>query len=203
MAFGDRRRAKVAAHQAELDQEQAAFVTDVLGAIDGTAPLADVPVAVKPGERALLVLRGAGLFEPLAAGGRWEGQSRGLSTPVPDLPRVRFRVGQARGHYVRSPETPTVLDRGDVTITDHRVVFQGAKQGREWDFARLIGFAHDDRRGATAIQVSNRQKVSGIVYAGIDLMHVHLALEVGAAMARGHEADAVGELRALLPAQLP
>jgi hypothetical protein len=45
--------------------------------------------------------------------------------------------------------------------------------------------------------------VSGIVFAGIDVMHVHLALVVGAAMAHGHEVDAVGELRALLPAQLP
>jgi hypothetical protein len=199
MAFGDRRRAKEAAHQAELARERAAVVTQLLGALDGGAPLTNAPLAIKGGERPLYVIHGAGLFEPLSAGGRWEGRSAGFSVPVPDLPNVRFRVGKTRGHYVRSPETPTVIDRGDVTITDRRVVFQGRKQVREWAWNKLLGVAHDDKRCATAILVTNREKVSGITYEGVEPAHVHLALEVAAAIAEGDEADAVSELRGLLP----
>jgi hypothetical protein len=198
VAFGDRKRAKEAEHQAEVEREQQALLEQLLGAIDGGAPLANVPLATKGAERPLFVVHDAGLFEPLSAGGRWEGRSAGFSVPIPDLPHTRFRVGKTRGHYVRSPETPTVIDKGDVTITDRRVVFQGRKQVREWAWNKLLGLTHDDKRCATAILVTNREKVSGITYEGVEPAHVHLALEVAAAIADGHEADAVSELRGLL-----
>jgi hypothetical protein len=51
-----------------------------------------------------------------------------------------------------------------VTITDRRVVFQGPKQTREWDFSKLVGYEHFDHPAWTAIQVSNRQKTSGVLY---------------------------------------
>jgi hypothetical protein len=44
------------------------------------------------------------------------------------------------------------------------VVFQGTKQAREWDYAKLLGYQHDPAEPWTAIQVSNRQKVAGILY---------------------------------------
>jgi hypothetical protein len=202
MAFGDRRRAKDAQHQAELDQLQAAFVTGLLERLDRTATIDDVPLALKSGERALLVIRGAGLFEPRSQGGQWKGGSHGISIPIGNS-RYRYRVGRTRGHYVRSPDVPTVIDRGDVTITDRRVVFQGGKQVREWAWGKLIGFTHDDKQCTTAIQVANRQKVSGIVYTNVDPDRVHLVFEVASEVGQDNEGEAVADLRAMLPSAEP
>jgi hypothetical protein len=112
---------------------------------------------------------------------------------------MRLRLGASKGHYVRAPDEETIIDRGDATITDRRVVFQGPKQLREWDMAQLVGFSHDEHQSMTAIQVSNRQKVSGLVYKGMDNTAVHLALDVAAAVAEGRESDVVAELRSMLP----
>jgi len=198
VGFGDRHRAKQLAHQAELDEHRRAYLSALLAEIAGHATPPDLPLGVKPGERALYVMRRVGLFEPRSAGGHWVGRSTGVSVPIGDT-RMRLRVGRSKGHYVHAPEEPTIIDTGDATITDRRIVFQGAKQVREWPLAKLLGFTHDEHRCATAIQVSNRQKVSGLVYTGIDPEHVHLAMAVAAAIADGHEADAVAELRAMLP----
>ncbi len=76
---------------------------------------------------------------------------------------VRYHVGQTRGHHEAGAEQPTVIDTGTASITDQRVVFQGAKQTREWAFSKLLGYQHFDSPPWTAIQVSNRQKTSGIL----------------------------------------
>jgi hypothetical protein len=44
------------------------------------------------------------------------------------------------------------------------LIFQGGKQTRECDFAKLIGFVHDDNEGSTTFSVSNRQKPTTIHY---------------------------------------
>jgi hypothetical protein len=164
-------------------------VTALLAQIGGHATPPDLPLAVKPGERALDVMRRVGLFEPL--GWRplgWAFHRR--QCPDRRHPQVASRR-PVKGPLRPRPEEPTVIDTGDATITDRRIVFQGSKQVREWRLAELLGFTYDDHRCATAIQVSNRQKVSGLAYQGIDLEHVHLAMAVAAAIAEGHEAVAV------------
>jgi len=145
------------------------------------------------------VLSGAGPFEPRTAGGPWVDGSKGLSIPLPDT-RMRVRVGRTKGRYVRAPEEPTVIDRGTATITDRRAIFGGARQVREWQWAKLVGVIHDPARCATAIQVSNRQNVSGITYKGGDPEQVHLAFDVATALAEGRDEKVLAELRAMLPA---
>ena len=175
-----------------------AYVESLVGIIDGTAQPPDVAAGLKQGERPLLVLEGAGLFEPRSAGGHWVGGSKGLSVPIPDT-RMRLRVGRSRGHYVRAPEQPTVIDTGTATITDRRAIFAGARQVREWQWAKLVGVVHDPARCATAIQVSNRQKVSGIIYKGGDPEQVHLAFDVATALAEGNDDEVLADLRGMLP----
>jgi hypothetical protein len=53
---------------------------------------------------------------------------------------------------------------GSATITDRRVVFQSDTQAREWAFAKLLRYQHDPQHPITYMQVSNRQKVSGVGY---------------------------------------
>jgi hypothetical protein len=98
---------------------------------------------------------------------------------------VRWHVGGTRGHTVQGEERPTPIDSGTVTITDQRVVFQGAKQAREWDYTKLLGYQHDPRLPWTAIQVSNRQKVSGVLYDNEHAEEFHFRLAL--ALAHYHQ----------------
>jgi hypothetical protein len=105
-------------------------------------------------------------------------------------------VGKSAGTFVQGAETPTVIDTGSVSITTQRVVFQGGKYTREWDFSKLIGVIHYSDHPATAIQVSNREKTSGIVYAGVDSPEpLRLAMTVAIAIFQGQTEETLKELR--------
>jgi hypothetical protein len=77
---------------------------------------------------------------------------------------IRYHVGGTRGTSVQGDDETKLIDTGTATITDQRIVFQGQKQAREWAFSKLLGYEHDQHSPWTPIQVSNRQKVSGIRY---------------------------------------
>lgn len=64
----------------------------------------------------------------------------------------------------RSHHSEQAIETGTVTISNQRVVFQGSQQAREWTFSKLLGSQHNQDAPWTAIQVSNRQKVSGFLY---------------------------------------
>lgn len=117
---------------------------------------------LKKGEVPYLVISGCLLIEPRRAPGHFEGGHQGASFRV--AKGVTYRVGGSRGTYVPGPESPTPIDQGDALISNKRVVFRGAKQTREWLFDKLLGYDHDERDGWTALQVSNRQKTSGVLY---------------------------------------
>jgi hypothetical protein len=134
-------------------------------------------LVAKPNERIFLFVQGAGLVESRRGPGTWQGRSQGFSFPIGDT-GVRYRVGGTRGHYVPGNETPTAIDTGVVTITDQRVVFQGPKQTREWNFSKLVGYEHYDSPAWTALQVSNRQKTSGILYGNEQAELVQFRIEL-------------------------
>ena len=123
---------------------------------------ARIPLELREGERVYYIAVGVSLIEPRRLPSHWEGGYSGFSFPV--ARGVRWHVGGTRGHVVPGAEVPTPIDSGTATITDQRVVFQGTKQVREWDYAKLLGYQHDPAQPWTAIQVSNRQKVAGILY---------------------------------------
>jgi hypothetical protein len=153
----------------------------------------DWPLVLKSGERIVLAMQGAGLFEPRRLPGHWDGRSAGVSVPVVDGIRVRF--GKSAGTYVQGDETPTVIDQGDASITTQRIVFQGGKYTREWDYSKLIGLMHYVGHPMTAIQVSNRQKTSGLVYPGANLEVIRLRFTVALAIYHGEAEDIGQQLR--------
>jgi len=116
---------------------------------------------LKRGERAYLTISSCGLVEPRRAVGQYTGGYSGFSFRV--TKGVRYHVGGSRGYYTPGPESPTMIDEGEVLISNLRVVFRGPKQSREWSFPKLLGVTHYPD-GWTALQVSNRQKASGIAY---------------------------------------
>jgi hypothetical protein len=135
-------------------------MTDTAATFRGTTEGASLQL--HDGERVYHVLHGAALIEPRRERGHYEGGYSGFSFRV--AKGVRYHVGGTRGTYVQGAEVPTPIDTGTVTITNRRVVFEGSKQAREWDYSKLLG--HEDHTEApwTALPVSNRQKVSGFLY---------------------------------------
>src|SRR5579859_6504495 len=117
----------------------------LLDVAEGEGGVADPPIALKKGERGLLVVNGAGLFESRRGPGQFVGRSQGVSIPLGHS-GVRYRVGQSRGHYVQGTEEPTVIDSGTVVVTNQRVVFVGANRTTEWAYAKLISMQHYERR---------------------------------------------------------
>jgi Protein of unknown function (DUF2510) len=193
--FGRKRRAqKEAAAKTEANAELRAALVDLIGIAEGeTRDPQDWPLVLKPGERLVYVMSGGGLFEPRRESGHWTGRSAGFSVPVTD--GIRFRVGKSAGTYVQGQEKPTIIDTGGISFTTQRVVFQGGKYTREWQFSKLIGIVHDTAQASTAIQVSNREKTSGIVYTGLSPDLVRLKLAVAVAIFNGEAAEAASELR--------
>jgi hypothetical protein len=137
-------------------------------------------MVLKPAERVFWVLRGASLIESRHAPGHYQGGSQGFSFHV--MKGVTYRVGANRGTFTEGPETPSVIDVGNVVITSKRAVFLGQKETREWSFDKLIGVTDQTEASWTALSVSNRQKTSGFGY-GEDVaeetqFRLHLALAI-------------------------
>jgi hypothetical protein len=104
------------------------------------------PLVMRRHERLVSTIQECGLFEPRRGAGHWQGGSAGVSVPT-GISGVRLRFGKTRGTYVEGEEKPTVIDTGNASITTERVVFQGGKYTREWEFSKLIGIVHyTDRR---------------------------------------------------------
>jgi hypothetical protein len=120
---------------------------------------------LKAGEAVFATVSSAALIEERRGAGHYTGASSGVSVPIGSIGghSVRYHVGATRGHYVQAPPVPTAIDHGTVFVTNQRVVFEGGRQTRECDFAKLIGFQHTDN-GETVFSVSNRQKATVIHY---------------------------------------
>jgi hypothetical protein len=156
----------------------------------------NLPLVLKRNERAFFTLNGAGLVESRRGAGHYVGGYSGFSFRI--AKGVRYHIGGTRGHYEAGSEQPTVIDTGTATITDVRVVFQGAKQTREWAFTKLLGYQHFDAPPWTAIQVSNRQKTSGVLCDATTAGNFQFRL----ALALAHYRDAVPAFVAQLEAQV-
>lgn len=131
---------------------------------------------LKPGERTYLIAQGAVLIEPRTGLGQFRGGSQGVSFRI--AKGVSYRVGQSRGTYEPGPTRPTPIDSGAALISSQRVIFRGPMHSREWLYKNLVGLDHSSDGFWTALQVSNRQRVSGIGYGSehADLVRFRLQL---------------------------
>ena len=173
-----------------VDEFYAWSIARVRSIADGTAPSTDSSVALKANERAVYCLDGVGLVESRRGPGKWQGGTQGVSVHVPGTKSMRYRVGSTRGTYVSGEEKPTIIDQGSFTVTTTRAVFVGAKQTREWAWAKLIGF-HDDDPSWIGIAVSNRQKVSGVSYPTDQAVALTMAIQAASATANGTAAQMI------------
>src|SRR4051794_33200123 len=119
-------------------------------------------IVLKNNEHVFLYLPTVSLVDVQRGPGHYQGGYSGFSFRVTQ--GVRYHVGGSRGTYIQGAEQLKVTDEGAVTVTDQRVVFTGARNAREWAFAKLVSVEHDDQRPITMIGVSTRQKISGLIY---------------------------------------
>ncbi|MFL6136555.1 MAG: hypothetical protein ACJ74O_02000 [Frankiaceae bacterium] len=119
-------------------------------------------VVLKRGESAYFELPAVSLVEVQRGPGQYVGGYSGFSFRI--AKGIRYSVGASRGSYVPGPEQHKVTDQGAVTITNRRVILQGSRNSREWAFSKMLGVQHDASRPFTLMHVSNRQKVSGLLY---------------------------------------
>ena len=175
------------------DDELSSFI-EAAKAFDGFEPSLASGFVLKAGERPFLLIRDAALIEPRATPGHWKGASQGVSFRV--AKGVRYRVGQSRGTFVPGPASPTPIDTGDALLTGRRLLFRGPKATREWLFDKMIGYAHSEDSTWTSVQVSNRQKTSGIAYGAENAQEFHFRLELALAVWRGDRGPLVAALEA-------
>ena len=135
-----------------------------------------VPLPLGPGERVFSALESVSLVEPRRWPERWSVGYTGFSSRL--ARGVRYRLVDAKGKREPGEEAPSAVDSGVATVTDRRVVFHGSRRTREWAFDKLLGYHNDGRVPVTLFQVSNREKVSGLLYdrAHVEEVHFRLAL---------------------------
>ncbi len=113
----------------------------------------------KDGERTLW--QGPAIFHEVGRQpGRYQGGSTGVSVPVGG--GVRFRVGAQRGTLIPGAEMQMDKDEGIVLLTTERLIFVGPIKTQEWNFDKLLMLSTTPDESDYFINVSNRQKTSGV-----------------------------------------
>ena len=173
--------------------------------LEDGVPAGLVQTVLKKGEVAIDSVP-AKLLEYRSGGSSYQGGSQGVSIRI--AKGLSYRVGANRGQLVRNPEQLQVIDSGDATFTNQRVVFGGQSQTREWSFEKLVDFNAGDNGTQVMISVSNRQKVSGLHAESVAHVQPGLLLEVALAYANGGKKAALEvaknyleQYRALEPAK--
>jgi len=136
------------------------------------------------------------LLEYRSGGSTYQGGSRGVSVRI--MKGVSYRVGANRGQLVRNPEELMVIDTGEATFTNQRVVFGGQSQTRTWDFDNLVDYNAGENGSQVMISVSNRQKVSGLHSLGAERVQPGILLEVATAYSNEGKAAALKVAQAYL-----
>ena len=164
-------------------------------------PFPEAPFPLRHGEKYVMSLQDQMLVEPR--------RGTRVSTRSTDA----FTVALAKGFYYTAAAGKSVspdpgdelkqIDTGVAHFTTHRVVFVGAKQTREWDFAKLLGTTEEPGGLQLMISVSNRQKTSGLASHSVTQISPGMAYQIteqvrdlGFEDAKAAALHAVGQVRA-------
>ena len=113
----------------------------------------------KAGERTLWTATGI-FHETGRTPATYTGSSSGVSIPI--AAGIRFRVGAMQGQRIPGEELQMDKDQGTVLLTTERLIFTGSLKTQEWNFDKLLQLSTTDDQSDYFINVSNRQKTSGV-----------------------------------------
>lgn len=160
MFQGHRDRAAAVAQDVAENQwnQRVAMFQSLISVVNGTRALETNGLMLKSGELLLGQVQNAGLIEFRRDAGHWQGASQGFSIPIGSIKgrSVRYRIGESHGHFIQGDSHPSAVDHGTMSITDRRIVYQGAAKSTECLFTKLLGVQQSS--GVVTISVSNRQK---------------------------------------------
>ena len=153
-------RAFTAAHQtwAEDFQTLEKIITVFTAASKGEDSVPNT-LMQKPGERTLWTATGI-FHETGRTPSTYSGGSSGVSIPVGG--GIRFRVGAMQGQMIPGEELQMDKDQGVVMLTTERLIFTGPVKTQEWNFDKLLQLSTTPDETDYFINVSNRQKTSGV-----------------------------------------
>lgn len=135
----------------------------------------DSEIALRPGEHQIYRYSQVHLTEFKSQGTEYSGNTSGFGIGIAD--RLNYNFGWQEGQIQELPEVLTLIDTGVAFVTNHRIVFRGSAQVREWAFENFLG-ASDVNPWSTLISVSDRPVNSGLAAANRDDLPPSLAIEI-------------------------
>lgn len=142
--------------------------------------VSDLTVILKPEEHWLGGLTGVSLIQPRIGSSHSVTNYTGFSYQL--TPKTRIRSGQYYTTHTPGEESPAIADQGNVIITSQRVIFQGQKRAHEWEYRKMLGYINNETEPWTSIQVSNRERVSGVMYSWSGATYFRFRLAWGLAI---------------------
>lgn len=143
-------------------QNYLAKMEQMAAALDDMAesgfPSDDVIFATEKDEEIVIRISGVGLKEYRSKGSNYGGGYGGLSFRV--TKGVRANVGGMRGSSTRKPEESTLIDVGQVTFTNQRIVFTGDNVVAEFQLDKVVNLETSPNGIQLEISVSNRPKTA-------------------------------------------
>jgi hypothetical protein len=170
-----------------LQLEQQAAILDQLVAND--FKVEDTVFSLEKDEILIYHLDNVVLTEYRSTGSTYSGGYAGVSFRV--AKGVRLNTGRTGGSSTRNPETSQPIDKGDLTVTNQRVVFSGANQVRVFDLDKVVNMEAGPNGLTVSISVSNREKTSGLESANLDDISPGMAVSLATAWNDGGKKAAI------------
>jgi len=171
--------------------EQMADTLD--GLANGNFPTEQIVFATQDKEEVILRLGSVALKEFRSDGSSFAGGYGGVSFRV--AKGIRANVGGMKGSSQRNPEVSTVLDLGEVTFTNQRIVFAGDNMVREFDLDKVVNMEVGPNGVTLEISVSNRQKTSILEAANFPDITPGIAADIALGWQRGGKKAAMKEAK--------
>jgi Na+-translocating ferredoxin:NAD+ oxidoreductase RnfG subunit len=134
-------------------------------------------------------LEGVSLVEYKSTGSTYSGGYAGLSFRV--AKGVRLNAGKTGGSSTRNPETPQELDKGELTVTNQRVIFTGGNQVRVFDLDKVVNMEASPNGISVSISVSNRERTTELQSNNMDDLTPGMAVSLASAWHEGGKKHAI------------
>ena len=158
-------------------------------------PTEDVVFATEKDEEIVLRISGVGLKEYRSKGSTYGGAYGGLSFRV--AKGVRANVGGMRGGSTKKPEESTLLDVGQVTFTNKRIVFTGDNFVAEFLLDKIVNLETGPNGIQLEISVSNRPKTAVLEAANYPELTPGMAADLALTWQKDGRKGAVAQAKVL------
>jgi hypothetical protein len=155
----------------------------------------EIIFATEKGEEVVLRISGVGLKEFRSSGSTYGGGYGGLSFKVSK--GIRANVGGMKGGSTKKPEESTLLDIGQVTFTNKRIVFTGDNMVAEFQLDKIVNLETGPNGIQLEISVSNRPKTAVLEAANYPELTPGMAADLALTWQKGGKKEAQAQAKVL------